>query len=380
MEATLPSILVVDDDARNHRIMTGILEDDFQLHSAYSGEECLNLIKDHKPDLFLLDIMMPNMDGYELCQKLKDHEPTADTPVIFVTGKDSLEERVRGFNVGAEDYFVKPFDHDELLIKINKVLETQKQRLDLKAHANQATNMAMQAMKDTSDLGVMLRFFESSFTSKDFEDLSKHLFETTRSFGWSCSIQIRNGFNIFNAADCGLMSPMEESILTQAQSKGRFFDFQHRTIINYEHITLIIKNMPLDDPLRYGTIKDNVCILLNGAEARIKALISEMELERHRQCLVETMESTLQTMEDIRGAYHELRLEGAAIVEDIKDQTDELIPSLALTEEHEDALQSITETGVNKTINMFNKGIGLDSKFAKLTHQLNEISNETKLV
>ena len=380
MEAELPKILVVDDDPRNHRIMTGILEDDFQLQSTYSGEECLSLVNNQKPDLILLDIMMPNMDGYEVCEKLKDEESTTDIPVIFVTGKDSLEERVRGLSVGAEDYFVKPFDHDELLIKIKKSLETQQQRLSLKTHASEATNMAMQAMKDTSDLGVMLRFFEASFTSKDFEDLSKHLFETTRSFGWSCSLQIRNGFNVFNASDCGIMTPMEESVLTQAQSKGRFFDFQQRTIVNYEHITLFIKNMPIDDPIRYGTIKDNVCILLNGAEARVKALISEMELDRHRQCLIETIESTLQTMEDIRSAYHELRLEGASIVEDIKDHTDELILSLALTEEQESAIQSVTEAGVNKTINMFNKGIGLDTKFAKLNHQLNEISNETKLV
>lgn len=377
MENKPANILVVDDDPRNHRIMEGILEDNFLVHSVFSGQECLDAINQNTPALILLDIMMPNMDGFEVCEKLKDNPSSANIPVIFVTGKDSLDERIRGFDVGAEDYFVKPFNHDDLLIKIKKTLNSQQQHIELKEQAKQATNMAMQAMKDTSDLGVMLRFFEASFTTKSFDDLAKHLFDTTRSFGWSVSIQIRDVFNTYNISDCGFMSPMEESILTQAQNKGRFFDFRHRTIINYDHITLLIKNMPLDDPMRYGTIKDNVCLLLNGAEARIKALIAEMELERHRQCLIETIESTLQTMDDIRTAYHGLRLEGAAIVEDIKDQTDELILTLALNEEQESALQSVTETGISKTSDMFNKGIGLDSKFAKLTHQLNEISNET---
>ena len=379
MEEKRPSILVVDDDARNHRIMEGILEDDFTLQSANSGPECLAALDKYTPDLILLDVMMPDMDGYEVCQRLKEAEKSANIPVIFVTGKDSLEERIQGFDVGAEDYFVKPFDHDELLIKINKTLNTHQQRLKLTSQAAEATNMAMQAMKDTGELGLMLRFFEASFTAKNFDDLSKQLFETTRTLNWSCSIQIRDGLKTHNATDCGIISPMEESLLTQTQSKGRFFDFRHRTIVNFDHITIIIKNMPVDDPVRYGTIKDNVCILLNGAEARIKALIIEMEVEQHRCNLIKTIESTLETMDELRNSYHTLRLEGASIVEDIKDCSDDLIFSLGLTEPQETALQNITEQGVSKTVAMFNKGIGIDSKFNSLTQQLNEISTATKI-
>ena len=374
-----PSILVVDDDARNHRIMHGILEDDFDIQSAYSGVECLDSLTSNKHELILLDIMMPEMDGYEVCEKIKANTETEDIPVIFVTGKDSLEERIHGFDVGAEDYFVKPFDHDELLIKIKKTLDTQQDRISLKSQAEQATTVAMQAMKDTGDLGLMLRFFETSFTSKTFNDLTKHLFETTRTLGWSCSLQIRDNYNVHNASDTGLISPIEESLLTQAQSKGRFFDFRHRTIVNFDHITLLIKNMPIEDPIRYGTIKDQVCILLNGAEARTKSLIAEMELDRHRLCLVETIESTLQTMDAIRQSYHTLRVEGASIVEDIKDKTDELVLNLGLTEAQETALIEIPEEGVTKTVNLFNKGIGIDSKFEKLTHQLDEISAATNI-
>ncbi len=379
MEEAPPKILIVDDDARNHRIMEGILEDDFHLQSVYSGEECLTLLAQSTPDIILLDVMMPNMDGYEVCQKLKTFEHSADIPVIFVTGKDSIEERMKGFDVGAEDYFVKPFDHDELLLKIKKTLDTQKQRLALKSKAAEATNMAMQAMKDTGELGLMLRFFEASFSAKNFDDLSKQLFETTRTLNWSCSIQIRDGLTTHNASDCGIISSIEESLLTQTQSKGRFFDFRHRTIVNFDHITILIKNMPIDDPISYGAIKDNVCILLNGAEARIKSLIIEMEVERHRRNLIKTIESTLETMDDLRSAYHTLRLEGASIVEDIKDSSDELILSLGLTEAQEMALQNITEQGVSKTVAMFNKGIGIDAKFNSLTQQLNEISTATKI-
>ncbi|MBF0427822.1 MAG: hybrid sensor histidine kinase/response regulator [Magnetococcales bacterium] len=100
-------ILVVDDEPTNLKLLREILRHEYALVFARNGEEMLRYVVD-KPDLILLDIMMPNMDGYEACARLKANEATRDIPVIFVTAKIETEDEVRGLEAGAVDYLTKP--------------------------------------------------------------------------------------------------------------------------------------------------------------------------------------------------------------------------------------------------------------------------------
>ena len=111
-------ILIVDDAELNIEILREILSDDYDLESASSGEEALEKVLAFAPDLVLLDIMMPGMDGYEACRRIKAGPMGSFTPVILVSGKATMPERLQGFDAGADDYLTKPFDHDELLAKI----------------------------------------------------------------------------------------------------------------------------------------------------------------------------------------------------------------------------------------------------------------------
>ena len=111
-------ILIVDDCPINIRILEELLGDDYELDSALDGEECLAKLRRFGPELVLLDIMMPGIDGYEVCRRIKEGPLGSFTQVILVSGKASTAERLRGYEVGADDYVVKPFDHDEFLAKI----------------------------------------------------------------------------------------------------------------------------------------------------------------------------------------------------------------------------------------------------------------------
>ncbi len=111
-------IQIVDDCAVNVEILTELLGDKYELATSCNGEECLEQLRQFSPDLVLLDIMMPGIDGYETCRRIKE-SPCGDfTQVILVSGKASPAERLQGYDVGADDYIIKPFDHDELLAKI----------------------------------------------------------------------------------------------------------------------------------------------------------------------------------------------------------------------------------------------------------------------
>lgn len=374
MTASLPRILAVDDDSRNQRIMLDLFDEEYSVDFAESGDTCLDRIGTVRPDLILLDIMMPGIDGYAVCAKIKADPATRDIPVIFVSGKDSLEDRIKGYEAGADDYFVKPFDHDELILKVKKILQKQAERTQLATQASDATAIAMRTMTEVGNMGVILRFYEASFGAHDEGALIAHLFEATMAFGWNCSAQVRGPSVTLDATDSGVMSPLEQSLLMRAAGRGRFVDFKQRSIINFDHISLLVKNMPIEDESRYGMARDHVCLLLNGAEARIRGLEIEAERSRRQHQLRSTIEATSQVMEELRTRYHQMRVEGAAIVEDMADEINQLVLGLGLTAKQENSLESIADRGVVRTTELFNRGIGIDESFAKIATQLAEVS------
>lgn len=105
------SILIVDDSAANIKVLSSILRQEYRILAAKSGEEALECIaKSGTPDLVLLDIVMPGIDGYEVCRRLKEDNKTADVPVVFITAKTDEAEREKGLGLGAAAYITKPFD------------------------------------------------------------------------------------------------------------------------------------------------------------------------------------------------------------------------------------------------------------------------------
>ena len=122
------TILIVDDTPENIDVLNGLLSD-FKRKIAIDGERALKIaFSDTPPDLILLDIMMPGMDGYEVCKRLRENDATKDIPVIFLTAKSTREDIIKGFESGGQDYVAKPFDHHELLQRVKTHLELKSQR------------------------------------------------------------------------------------------------------------------------------------------------------------------------------------------------------------------------------------------------------------
>jgi len=118
------SILIAEDSKTQVEILRHLLESDgYSVKVAYNGREALDQIKKEQPDLVLTDVMMPEMNGYELCKNLKSDPDTSSIPVILVTSLDSKEDREHGITVGADAYIVKSgFDHNNLLEVINRLI------------------------------------------------------------------------------------------------------------------------------------------------------------------------------------------------------------------------------------------------------------------
>jgi len=124
-----PLVLIVDDVPKNLQVLGNILrKKDYNIAAATSGKQALDMVEKILPDLILLDIMMPDIDGFQVCEKLNASKRSKDIPVIFLTAKTSTEDIVKGFEVGAVDYLTKPFNSSELLARAHTHIELKKAR------------------------------------------------------------------------------------------------------------------------------------------------------------------------------------------------------------------------------------------------------------
>jgi len=170
-------ICIVDDNLVNRRLLAGILQKEgYELLEAEDGEAAIELILRELPDLVLLDIMMPKKDGYQVCEELKGNDRSAHIPIIFLSAKSQVEDKIRGLDLGGADYVTKPFDRGEVLARVrtqlniarltneimnaNKELLRKQKRLDedLEAAAGIQQSLLPQGVPDMKNVAVAWRF------------------------------------------------------------------------------------------------------------------------------------------------------------------------------------------------------------------------------
>jgi len=140
-------VLVVDDTPTNTAVISGVLKDSFRIKVATNGKKALTIARaSDKPDLILLDVVMPGMDGYEVCRRLKATPATREIPVIFLTGKTDAENEEKGFEVGAVDYIHKPFSPPLILTRVKNQLALQSALRQAREDRDQADEL-LQALR-----------------------------------------------------------------------------------------------------------------------------------------------------------------------------------------------------------------------------------------
>lgn len=146
-EQKKPLVCIVDDDAVQAKLMAFMLHGECETCVATSGLEAMSLIAERQPDLIMLDILMPGMDGLDVCEQLKSSASTRDIPIVFVTGLESHGDHQNGLEAGAVDYITKPLNAKVVRARIRRLLQSQKY-LSLLEDLLQIENPTVEVLRD----------------------------------------------------------------------------------------------------------------------------------------------------------------------------------------------------------------------------------------
>jgi DNA-binding response OmpR family regulator len=326
-------LLIIDDDKTWQAFLSVALQEQYNVISALDGDIGLKLAAEWMPDTILLDIEMPVKNGYDVCSALKSNPVLQDIPVIFLSSKASTQEKITGFQLGADDYLVKPCAAELLQLRVERSISRYRDKKLLDEKASSAQVLAFEAMNSSADLGNALRFAERTYAMYSFDKLAEGLFQTMTEFGLDTSVMfITSTGPLFYAQNKHELSPLEKDMFLTIHQEGRFCDFGCRTFCNFDVVSLLIKNMPLSSPERYGRIKDTVPWILGATDGKVGALdVYASMLEGHQDTAsrVQALHATLSDLLQSKAMDNQLK----AVIGNALIQVDELLTKQAQVNE-----------------------------------------------
>jgi CheY-like chemotaxis protein len=312
-------------------------------------------------------------DSLSLVRQFHEYPDTAEIPLVLLALKaQSLETRMAFFDAGCDDH-IQGESTSELQMRLMRVIFNKIANDQLKQKLVQANEMAFIAMSDTSDLGVNVQFLLDINHCDNLDEAGMRLFQALKSYNINCSLQIRSRYGVKNMEANGMAKELESTLMTECKDKGRYVDFGRRSIMNYDRVSLLVRNMPVDDKNKYGAIKDNVFSLLQGLDARLNALDNVESLKLESQLVGRLTSRMRELMEEVDEGYHVTMTRIAGAVEDIADGIEREIQFLGMDEAQERAIQKIMEDGIRETNQVFNDGLKLDKGLAEFLGEVEQV-------
>jgi CheY-like chemotaxis protein len=366
------SILCVDDEPVNLIIMEELLRDNYALNTVKSGESCLEQVGLQKPDLILLDVNMPKMDGLETCERLKTDTDTAEIPIIFVSALASHEELMAGYEAGGDDYITKPFSEEILQKKVQIVLASQQRKRELEQISDRAVEALKVNLTNTEMLGMVVQFLHRCQRVDDVDDLVNNVFDCLREFELESSLLIQAEPENRVWFSDGIDRPMENQILESLRGQDRVLSFGTRLAINSDHVTLLVRKLPSGEE-EIENLRQQLVIMIEGLDTRLHAMQAEMLFDSRRELLAQVLESTRAKLGEIDEQHKRQTLVASEIATEMGNELERSMQQMDLTEQQQKALLKIIDSSVSKIKSVDDEDCKLEEQFDVIIDDLSSL-------
>lgn len=365
-----PSVLIVDDDELSRHIAADVLEDLYEIHLAANGDEALACARAHHPALILLDAVMPGLSGYEVCRQVKADFELSGISVMFLSHLPDLNDRLHAYEVGAEDFLQKPFSPEELRRKIAALLRQIEEKTILKDSVQDAFVTAMTAMSSASEVGVVMEFLRRSFACQTEEALLDAVLRACANFGLQAAAQIRSATGVVSRSRDGVSSPLQASVMGTLAECGRIVDYGARAAFSYAQVTILVTDMPVQDPDRCGRLRDHLAMLAEGVAARVDSLDTVHRLMQQQQGLHALMAQMRAVLISIGAQHDSQKMASATVMEKLIERMDDAFLYLGLTDRQEAQVSEMLRRAIEEALAIHAQGLDIHAHLAVLEQAL----------
>lgn len=351
-------IAIVEDESIQRVLLSKVLGKHYEVLAFESGEAFLAAMP--QVDIVLLDIEMPGLSGFETCQRLRADFEIGETPVVFVSAHDSTDERVAAYEAGGDDFLVKPLNMDELQHKVGQFVKRKEREASLAAQSSFAQKTAFSAMSSMGELGVVLDFMRRSFGCNSYIDVADALVLALEAYDLRGSIQIRGAYGVHDHVSDDAYNPLQTSVVEVLAKMGRIVQFRSRMIINYEQVSLLIHNLPLEDDERMGRLRDHLASLTEGANARIKSLDVAASLLMQQKGLASTLREIRETMQRASLQALDNRNRSQDVMQAMSARIEAQFTEMGLTEQQEHQVLAILNDAAAELLTLFDGGLNIE--------------------
>ena len=298
-------VLSIDDNHQNLSLIQQALEDSFDIISSPGEESIEELVHDCEPDIVLLDIMLSQSNGYDICKSIRAMKGIKKTVIIFISSLHSLDDKIKAYEAGGNDYICKPVNIEELLFKLESYQSLLQEQQALEIQMEEASLAAFASMQQSSDLGILFDFFSKSMSIKHLDALYKATESVFNKFQLNCAIEFRT-INTIKQYAPQKLNKLETEILDLGKQARRIVPFGKNVLFNSKQCSLLVKNLPTDEQTR-GRLQDHLAIFLDIIDSRIIAIEQEQNREKDQTQVVNQIRSNIDNnRSQVSGSLFEL--------------------------------------------------------------------------
>lgn len=357
-------ILIVDDDEMNIEIAQHLLGDSaYRFSTAGNGLDALARVANEKPDVILLDILMPEMDGLETCRRIRADSNNDGITILFVTSQDDPETRLSSYDAGGDDILAKPLNAQVIRRKVESALKNRELVAGLRKEVADTMGMLMTSLTTTGEYGVVMHTLRNSLPCRSLGDLAEVMLVAMDSYGLKGAVQLRTPDSILTLNSERRSSPIDQEMLRNLSVENRhIYDYGNRSVFCYPNVALLVRNMPLENPDLYGRMKDNLALLVEGIEFRLSALVVEMRMRSERANLVTAASLLNFVLSQVDTQFKRGQSEMSAIFSELESKLEWSFAGLVLTEDQERGLWDIVRPLSVRAQALYESGVALDQQ------------------
>lgn len=344
-----PIIAIADDELVARELLAGALEDRYEVRIFDRAQALLDFTAGNPADMVLLDVEMPGMSGYDACRALRAGSALPDVPVIFLSARARLDDRLLGYAAGGHDYLVKPYDLDELNAKILLAIDAHRRARQLTVEVADMSEAVSVTSEMMGELGVVLDFQREMAGCETADRMADALVQALGRFGLDGCMRLRGRRAVITRSSAGSATALEASLLNHLASRpdARIVTMGPNLGFSFGDVTLLVRSlnwaMAPEAPETIesmGRARDSVALLVEGALSRLKAIDAELD-SRHLVVAQDLIAMTRKTLEDLEKSAREVSCELDAVFEAGRQEFEFEFPRLGLTTEQEESLAGI---------------------------------------